>query len=40
MRIKVEAWCRARDSEVTMKVTEAVFVYVAIGEDLRPLPVV
>ncbi len=38
MKIEVEAWRRARDSEVTIKVTEAVFVYVAIGEDLRPRP--
>ncbi|MGA7330043.1 MAG: acyl-CoA thioesterase [Rhodomicrobium sp.] len=38
MRIEVEAWRRARDSEATIKVTEAVFVYVAIGEDLRPRP--
>lgn len=38
MRIEVEAWRRARDSEATIKVTDAVFVYVAIGEDLRPRP--
>ena len=38
MKIEVEAWRRARDSEATTKVTEAVFVYVAIGEDLRPRP--
>jgi acyl-CoA thioesterase YciA len=38
MKIEVEAWRRARDSDVTMKVTEAVFIYVAIGEDLRPRP--
>ncbi|MGO8954781.1 MAG: acyl-CoA thioesterase [Rhodomicrobium sp.] len=40
MKIEVEAWRRARDSDVTIKVTEAVFIYVAIGEDLRsrPLP--
>lgn len=38
MKIEVKAWRRARDSEVTLKVTEAVFVYVAIGEDLRPRP--
>ncbi len=38
MKIEVEAWRRARDGEVTMKVTDAVFVYVAIGENLRPRP--
>ena len=38
MKIEVEAWRRARDSDVTMKVAEAVFIYVAIGEDLRPRP--
>ena len=38
MNIKVEAWRRARDGDVTMKVTDAVFIYVAIGEDFRPRP--
>jgi acyl-CoA thioesterase YciA len=38
MKIKVEAWRRARDSEVSIMVTEAVFIYVAIGKDLRPRP--
>src|SRR5271166_1382904 len=38
MKIKVEAWRRARDSEMTILVTEAVFIYVAIGKDLRPRP--
>ena len=38
MKIKVEAWRRARDSETTVMVTEAVFIYVAIGNDLRPRP--
>ena len=38
MKIKVEAWRRARDSETTVMVTEAVFIYVAIGRDLRPRP--
>jgi len=42
MRIHVEAWRRARESEDTHKVTEAVITYVAIGEDRRPraLPLV
>jgi acyl-CoA thioesterase YciA len=38
MKIEVAAWRRARDSDVTLKVTEAVFIYVAIGEDFRPRP--
>lgn len=36
MRIHVEAWRRARESEETRKVTEATFTYVAIGVDRRP----
>jgi acyl-CoA thioesterase YciA len=36
MKIEVEAWRRSRDSEETVKVTEAVFVYVAIGPDRKP----
>ena len=38
MRIKVDTWRRSRESEVTVKVTEAIFVYVAIAENLRPRP--
>ncbi len=41
MKIDVEAWRRARDSEETMKVTEAVFTFVAIDPATRrsrPLP--
>ena len=38
MKIEVEAWRRAREGDLTIKVTEAVFIYVAIGEDLRPRP--
>ena len=33
MKVKVEAWRRARNDEETHKVTEAVFTFVAIGED-------
>jgi acyl-CoA thioesterase YciA len=33
MRVKSEAWRRARNDETTEKVTEAVFTFVAIGED-------
>lgn len=36
MRIHVEAWRRARESEETRKVTEAIITYVAIGADRRP----
>lgn len=38
MRIEVEAWRRVRDSEITTKVTDALFVFVAIGEDRKPRP--
>jgi acyl-CoA thioesterase YciA len=38
MRIEVEAWRRARDCEVSTKVTEALFIFVAIGEDRKPRP--
>jgi acyl-CoA thioesterase YciA len=38
MRIAVEAWRRARDSEETQKVTEAIFVFVAIDADRKPRP--
>ncbi|OYX13534.1 MAG: acyl-CoA thioesterase [Rhizobiales bacterium 32-66-8] len=36
MRIEVEAWRRARESESTFKVTEATFTFVAIDETGRP----
>jgi acyl-CoA thioesterase YciA len=36
MRIHVEAWRRARESEDIHKVTEATITYVAISEDRRP----
>lgn len=39
MRIQVEVWRRERESEETMKVTEALFTFVAIGKDRRPRPV-
>ncbi|WP_454914887.1 acyl-CoA thioesterase [Xanthobacter sediminis] len=38
MRITVEAWRRARASEETTKVTEALFTFVAIDEAGRPRP--
>ncbi|WP_341988769.1 acyl-CoA thioesterase [Azorhizobium sp. AG788] len=41
MRIEVEAWRRARESEDTRKVTEAIFTFVAIDSNgqARPVPV-
>ncbi len=38
MRIHIEAWRRKREGDVTVKVTEATFTFVAIGEDRRPRP--
>jgi len=39
MKIAVEAWRRHRNSDESYKVTEAVFTFVAIGDDGRPRPV-
>ncbi len=39
MTIEVEAWRRARHSDDTCKVTQARFVFVAVGDDRRPRPV-
>ena len=39
MRIKIEAWRRARDSEETKQVTEAMFTFVAIDAEGHPRPV-
>ena len=36
MRIQVEVWRREREGETTMKVTEGLFTFVAIGADRRP----
>jgi acyl-CoA thioesterase YciA len=36
MKIAVEAWRRARHDENSYKVTEAVFTFVAVGEDRQP----
>lgn len=38
MKIEVEAWRRARDSEESTKVTEALFVFVAIDANRKPRP--
>lgn len=37
LRIAVEAWRRERHAEAQRKVTEAVFTFVAIDENRRPL---
>ena len=39
MRFNVSVWRRPRDGENTMKVTEAVFTYVALDSDGHPRPV-
>lgn len=36
MKILIEAWRRAREGDEMIKVTQAVFTFVAIGEDRRP----
>lgn len=38
VRVRVEAWKRARGGGPSVRVTEGVFTYVAIGEDRRPRP--
>jgi acyl-CoA thioesterase YciA len=38
LRIAVEAWRRERHAEERIKVTEAVFTFVAIDKDRRPVP--
>lgn len=39
LRIQVEVWRREREGERTMKVTEGLFTFVAIGSDRRPRPI-
>ena len=39
LRIQVEVWRREREGEATMKVTEGLFTFVAIGPDRRPRPI-
>ena len=39
LKVAVEAWRRARDSEECSRVTEATFTFVAVGQDRRPRPV-
>ncbi|MBV9200319.1 MAG: acyl-CoA thioesterase [Alphaproteobacteria bacterium] len=38
MTVRIEAWRRHPPSGTSRKVTEAIFTYVAIGEDRRPRP--
>jgi len=39
MRFKVEAWRRSRDGDEQVKVTEALFTFVAVDSGTRPRPV-
>jgi acyl-CoA thioesterase YciA len=39
LAIKVEAWARRAAGGETVKVTEGIFTYVAIGPDRKPRPV-
>lgn len=39
IRIQVEVWRREREGEATMKVTQALFTFVAIGKDRKARPV-
>lgn len=36
LKIHIEAWRRKREEDAMIKVTEATFTFVAIGEDRRP----
>jgi acyl-CoA thioesterase YciA len=39
MKFKVEAWRRSRDGDAEVKVTEAMFIFVALDSGGRPRPV-
>ena len=39
IRIRIEAWRRKREDDAVVKVTEAIFTFVAIDEHRRPRPV-
>jgi acyl-CoA hydrolase len=39
MKLQVEAWRRSRDGDEQVKVTEAVFTFVAIDSGARPRPI-
>jgi len=36
MRVRIETWVRRQRTGETVKVTEGVYTYVAVGEDRRP----
>ena len=38
LKIMVEAWRRSRDGETSIKVTQAMFTFVAIDAERRPTP--
>ena len=38
MRFRVEAWRRSRDGDESLKVTEALFTFVALDSGGRPRP--
>ena len=40
MRFKVSVWRRTHDSDIAIKVTDAVFVFVALDAEGKPRPVV
>ena len=39
VQVAVEAWRRRRDGELSTRVTEGIFTYVAIDENRRPRPI-
>jgi acyl-CoA thioesterase YciA len=39
MKVHVEAWARRFQTSAHEKVTDAIFTFVAIGEDGRPRPI-
>jgi acyl-CoA thioesterase YciA len=39
IRIRIQAWRRKREDDAVVKVTEAIFTFVAIDENRRPRPV-
>lgn len=39
IRIRIQAWRRKREDDAVIKVTEAIFTFVAIDENRRPRPV-
>jgi acyl-CoA thioesterase YciA len=39
MRIRIEAWRRKREDDIAIRVTQAIFTFVAIDENRRPRPV-